>query len=268
MAVVESNKAKIAKRVIEVLEFFDEQHPEATVMDIVRRFNRPQSSTSELLSSMVDLGLLYKNHCARSYAPTPRAAMLGSAVQPGMIRDGRLTAMIDRLSAQTGLGIAVFGMVGTKTQIFCWRPGSRILRTARPSGFGGGMQEHLTETAAGWLLLSALPQSRHDGLLRRLNAEAPDDRKFSVPEMTSRTKECRELGYASGMAGFGSIADVVAMLLPIKHDGQPLAIGFVFEPSEQIDRPALQQSLADAIAWSAEQGRPQSAPVQPLFNAA
>ena len=76
MAQVESNKAKIAKRVIEVLEFFDEDHPQATVMDIVRRFDRPQSSTSELLSSLVDLGLLHKDPCSRSYSPTPRAAML------------------------------------------------------------------------------------------------------------------------------------------------------------------------------------------------
>ena len=57
MALAESNKAKIAKRVIEVLEFFDEEHPQATVMDIVRRFDRPQSSTSELLSTLVDTAL-------------------------------------------------------------------------------------------------------------------------------------------------------------------------------------------------------------------
>ena len=66
MATVESNKAKIAKRVIEVLEFFDVEHPQATVMDIVRRYNRPQSSTSELLSSLVGLGLLYKDAYSRS----------------------------------------------------------------------------------------------------------------------------------------------------------------------------------------------------------
>ena len=58
MATVESNKAKIAKRVVEVLEFFDDDHPRATVMDIVRRYDRPQSSTSELLSSLAGLGLL------------------------------------------------------------------------------------------------------------------------------------------------------------------------------------------------------------------
>ncbi|MBM3595769.1 MAG: helix-turn-helix domain-containing protein [Alphaproteobacteria bacterium] len=52
------NKAKIARRIVEVLEFFDDGYPEATVMDIVRHYDHPKSSTSELLSSLVELGLL------------------------------------------------------------------------------------------------------------------------------------------------------------------------------------------------------------------
>ena len=78
-----SNKARIARRVIEVLEFFDDRHGEATVMDIVRRYDRPQSSTSELLSSLVELGILYKDPQNRSYRPTPRAAMLGAPWDTG-----------------------------------------------------------------------------------------------------------------------------------------------------------------------------------------
>ena len=146
----ESNKAKIAKRVVEVLEFFDDEHQQATVMDIVRRFNRPQSSTSELLSSLVDLGLLYKDPSSRSYTPTPRAAMLGSAVQPGIIRDGRLIGITERLASQTGLAVAVFGMVGLKAQIFSWRGGKRPLCTTGRAGFSGGQQEQLSNSAVGW----------------------------------------------------------------------------------------------------------------------
>lgn len=149
MSAIESNKAKIARRVVEVLEFFDEDHPQATVMDIVRRFNRPQSSTSELLSSLVGLGLLYKDPYSRSYTPTPRAALLGCSVQSGIVRDGRLAGLIDRLSAQTGLGVAVMGMIGLKVQIFSWRGGKKMLRTSRPDGFAGGLQEVLTDFGSG-----------------------------------------------------------------------------------------------------------------------
>ncbi len=267
MALAESNKAKIAKRVIEVLEFFDEEHPQATVMDIVRRFNRPQSSTSELLSSLVDLGLLYKNPCSRSYAPTPRAAMLGTAVQPGMVRDGRLTGLIDRLSAQTGLAVAVFGMVGLKVQIFNWRAGQRTLRTSGVAGFSGGQQEHLSDSAVGWLLLSTVTPARRDGVIRRLNAEAVPERKFSSLEMSARVQACRDEGYATGVAGFGSIADLTTVLLPDQPENQPLAIGLVYEPSGQIESGVLLQSLTDAVGRSMNE-KPMTSMVQPLFNAA
>jgi DNA-binding IclR family transcriptional regulator len=248
MSAAESNKAKIARRVVEVLEFFDEDHPYATVMDIVRRYSRPQSSTSELLSSLVGLGLLYKDPVTRSFTPTPRAALLGCSVQSGVVRDGRLAGLIDRLSAQTGLGVAVFGMVGTTAQIFNWRPGKQPLRTSQTEGLSGGQHEVLTETAAGHLLLSTLPQSRRDGLIRRINAEAAADRKFAFAEMAARIHACADQGHATGVAGFGSIADVTAMLLPDQPAGRPLAIGLVYEPSEQINADMLQSTLDDAIA--------------------
>jgi DNA-binding IclR family transcriptional regulator len=253
MTAIESNKAKIARRVVEVLEFFDEDHPQATVMDIVRRYNRPQSSTSELLSSLVGLGLLYKDPYTRSYTPTPRAALLGCSVQSGMVREGRLPGLIDRLSAQTGLGVAVLGMVGTTVQIFTWRPGKWPLRTSHTEGLCGGQQENLTDSAAGLLLLSTVPQPRREGMLRRLNAEAAPDRKFASAEMAARVQLCQDQGYVTGVAGFGSIADVTAVLLPGQPAGQPLAIALVYEPSEAIDAEALRLTMQDAIARSAAQ---------------
>ncbi len=266
MAHIESNKAKIAKRVIEVLEFFDEDHPQATVMDIVRRFDRPQSSTSELLSSLVDLGLLHKDPCSRSYSPTPRAAMLGAAVQPKMVRDGMLTGLIDRLSAQTGLGVAVFGMVGLKVQIFHWRAGKRTFRTAGPAGFCGGQQDHLSDSTAGRLMLSTVPQPRRDGMIRRLNAEAGPERKFAFADMAAYVQHCRDQGFASGAVGFGSIADVTAILLPNMPESQPLAIGFVYEPADQIDAANLLNTLNQAVRRCVEEQSPVAAPV-PIFDA-
>ena len=266
MAPAESNKAKIARRVIEVLEFFDEEHPQATVMDIVRRFDRPQSSTSELLSSLVDLGVLYKDPCSRSYSPTPRAAMLGTGVQPSIVRGGQLVGMIDRLAAQTGLAVAVFGIVGLKVQIFRWRAGTRPLRAARSANFTGGQQEHLSDSAPGWLLLSTVAQPRRDGMIRRLNAEAPAERKFSFSEMAHRVQQCCDQGYAIGAAGFRSHAESAVVLLPSLPETQPLAIGFVYEPSEQIDRTKLLQCLTAALTKCKEDESAEQASVQPLFD--
>ena len=242
-----SNKAKIARRVIEVLEFFDDTHREATVMDIVRRYDRPQSSTSELLSSLVELGLLYKDPNSRSYSLAPRAALIGAAGQSGIVRDGRLVGLVDRLAAQTGLSVAVFGSVGLKSQIVSWHAGSRASAKA-VRGIHGGLQEPLCDSAPGWLLLSTIAPARRDGVLRRLNAEAADDRKFAVLDMNARIDTARESGHVRGKLGFGSQAEVVAALLPGQDDGHPLAIGIVYGEEDSVSRESLLRCLEDAIA--------------------
>ena len=241
-----SNKAKIARRVIEVLEYFDDSHREATVMDIVRRYDRPQSSTSELLSSLVELGLLYKDPYSRSYSLTPRAALLGATGQRGMVRDGRLVALTDRLAAQTGLSVALFGMVGLNSQIVTWRGGLRG-SAAATRGLAGGLQEPLCDSASGWLLLSTVAKARCDGVVRRLNAEAADHRKFSAAEMTARIDLCREAGHVVGAAGFGSPGMVVATLLPTETPDRPLAVGLVYGSEDRVQADTLLECMNDAI---------------------
>lgn len=246
-ATAPSNKAKIARRVIEVLEFFDDSHREATVMDIVRRYNRPQSSTSELLSSLVQLGLLYKDPNSRSYTLAPRAALLGASGQTGIVRDGRLVGLIDRLTAQTGLSVAVFGRVGLTSQIVSWHTGPRAAPRA-VRGLYSGLQEALCDGPIGWLLLATMERPRRDGVLRRLNAEASDARKFSVPEMNTRLDACRDSLRVSGPLGFGAQADVVAALLPGQPALRPLAIGIVHGDEDRVSRDSLLRCLEDAIA--------------------
>jgi DNA-binding IclR family transcriptional regulator len=243
----ESNKAKIARRVVEVLDYFDDEHPHATVMDIVRRYNRPQSSTSELLSSLVELGLLYKDPFSRSYTLTPRAAMLGATAQPDIIRSGSVTALVDRLVAQTGLSVAVFGMVGLNVQIFLHKSGKRGIATSNPKGISCGLQDQLSNSAAGRLLLSTIGQPRRDGIVRRLNAEANDEHKFSTTDMTQFLEVCRQTGSAHAGAGFGTVADSCCVLLPGQPEHQPIVFGFIYEPNAQTDPALLILCLQDAV---------------------
>lgn len=245
-AAAASNKAKIARRVIEVLDFFDEDHREATVMDIVRRYDRPQSSTSELLSSLVELGILHKDPYSRSYRLTARAAMLGASGQPEMIRDGSLIRLLDRLAAQTGLSVGLFSMVGLDSQIIGWREGRRT--TARSSGdLLAGMKSPLTTGAPGWLMLSIFASGRLDGMLRRLNAEASEAQKFAQGEMLGCIEACARQGHAVGPVGFGSEAQALAMLVPDENGNEPLAIALVHESSEGMNRENLLRCMEDAM---------------------
>ena len=262
-----SNKAKIAKRVIEVLDYFDDDHREATVMDIVRRYNRPQSSSSELLSSLVDLGLLYKDPFSRSYSLSPRAALLGANGQTGIVRDGRLVHLLDRLAAQTGLAAALYGMVGLNAQIVSWRSSARGTN-ARTRAIHGGMQEPLLGSAMGWLMLSTIQQPRCDGVVRRLIAEAPEDRKVTFAEMSVKLQHCRDTGIGAGPAGFGSGLEAVCVLVPGQPTDHPLAVGLVYPSDQQINPEGLVNCIREAIAHCLSDTETSSDTVEALPNAA
>jgi len=246
-----TNKAKIARRVVEVLEFFDENHPQATVMDIVRRYDRPQSSTSELLSSLVDLGILYKDVQNRSYRPTPRAALLGGSVQAPIVRDGRLTVLLDRLHAQTGLSVALFGLVGIEAQVFNCRISKADDAGKVGENFCSGSMENLTNSVAGQLLLSTLSRPRREGIIRRLNAEADGDH-MPYSEMLALIDQYERAGKATGPSGFGVDAQICAALLPVYSVDQPMAVGFVFNRANNIDTDALEGTLKSAIMQMVE----------------
>ena len=260
---VSAEKAKIARRMVEVLDYFDDQHQELTVMDIVRRYNRPQSSTSELLSSLVELGILYKNPYSRSYSLTPRAAMLSAVAQPEMIRNGRLTEIVDRLVAQTGLSVGVFGMVRLTVQIFHHKAGNWPIGTSNSQKIWRGVQDSLAASAAGHLLLSTLPQSQRDGIVRRLNAEAAEDSKFSPSEMNQKITACAQTGSSHGSAGFGTAAETCCILLPGQCEKQPLALGFIYEPNAQLEAETLITCLRETVSRVSQPAKPETAIIHP-----
>lgn len=239
--ILESNKTKIAKRVIEVFEFFDNNNRQATVMDIVRCYGRPQSSTSELLASLVEMGLLYKDQRSRTYRPTPRLATLGSSAQPGIVREGRLFAFMDRLAQSSRHGIALFGQVGTYVQLFRWTAGQQSI------GVGSGASERLSDSAAGQLLLATMSGGEAGKILRRLNAEATENQKFHYATMLERVALWQKQGHASGEAGFAPGMRVTAVLLPSGGADRPLAVGMIYPAGAAVDTEALVATLKNGI---------------------
>lgn len=241
---LEPNKTKMAKRVIEVFEFFEGHRRGVTVMDIVRRYGRPQSSTSELLAGLVEMGLLYKNVRSRSYSPTPRLAALGTSAQPDIIRDGRLFGFMDRLANSTRCGVALFGIVGTHAQIFRWSTGSDLAE----SDLGCGASEPLSETFAGLLLMSTMNAELAGRILCRLNAEAPSGRKFNTTEVGERVAALRRERHGTGAAGFLPNARMTATLLPIEEAERPLALGLIYPADAAIHEDALLRTMKHGIA--------------------
>ena len=105
----------------------------------------------------------------------------------------------------------------------------------------------MVDCAAGFLLLSTLPSDRRDGVLRRLNAEAPAERKFSHADMRDRAETCGKQGFSVGEAGFGAAANMCAVLLEVEPGERPLALGFIYDRSHDVDASALLTRLQRAV---------------------
>jgi DNA-binding IclR family transcriptional regulator len=263
--ILESNKTKIARRVIEIFEFFDNWDGQATVMDIVRCYGRPQSSTSELLASLVEMGLLYKDQRSRTYRPTPRLATLGSSAQPEIVRDGRLFSFMDRLARSSRYSVALFGQIGTHVQIFRLSEGQRA--TGAALGVCSGSSERLSASTAGQLLLSTMPNDEAGKILRRLNAEATESEKFNYSAMLDRVALWQRQGHATGEAGFAPDMRLTAVLLPAGARDRALAAGVIYPAAATIDADSLVATLRNGIEQCSAELGPQSAPVPALMRA-
>jgi len=240
---LESNKTKIARRVIEVLEFFAQGGDRATVMDVARKFGRPQSSTSELLSAMVEMGLLYKEPQARCYMPTPRLAALGNAGQPEAIRNGRLFGTMDRLAQSSRLTVGLFGLVGTHVQVFRLSVGA----DAPVGALGNGDGILMSECAAGLLLLAAQGPVTAGRILWRLNSEAELDQRFDLPAMKKLLLQHGRDGHATGDCGFVRGMRSTAMLTNLPQERAPMALAFLYPEDAPADPGALVATLRRAI---------------------
>ncbi len=238
-----SNKARHAVRVIEVLEFFARENRPATVAEIVAQFDRPQSSTSELLGSLVNLGVLYREPGSRTYFPTPRLAALAMALQPRPISNGKLFEFIDRLAHLTRCGVGLFGMVGTDVQVWRWADGSGNKRKRSLTG----TLVPLSSSAVGPLLLSNLEAETAKGLLWRLNAEIGASNRFNMAAMVATVARSGEQGHVTGPSGFTAGKQMTAILLPPDFGYRGLSVGVEYDAKGAVDSEAIVATLRRGV---------------------
>lgn len=242
------SKAKIARRLIEVLEFFANAKRVATVTDIVRHYQRPQSSTSELMRCLVEAGLLYQDSKSRTYSPTPQLAAMGNACQPEPIASGRLFSAMDALAARSELALGLVGIVGTSVQVFRWGNG----RSDIPAVLGVGHNAPLFSCPAGLLLLAQIDIVAAGQILWRNLAEQDAHARFSLSEL-KRQVECFGIsGHAAG--DFLPLPNhkVAAVPLPLAHGVRPLALSAVYDDHCELGCDEVIALLQDVVAHSCE----------------
>lgn len=203
---LDPKKIKSARRALEVLEYFQGDRTEATVMDIARSMGYPQSSTSELLSCLVALGYLTRNRAARTYRPTARVAVLGARVQPKLFRDGRLLTMMEELAQETDATVVLGNRVGLEVQYI-----HAISAAGSATRICDGVSAVLSQSAMGKAVLASMDRNMMRKLMHRLNAESAPELRVSFDAMARECEETLAQGYAAAQERGGHM---IAMLLP------------------------------------------------------
>ena len=216
-----SSVIKSARRVFEVLEYFDDVRRPASLHDIVSHFGYPLSSGYSLLKSIVAMGYLDYDKASRTYMPTMRVATLGHWVQDALFGDNRILPFMQHLSAVTGEMVCL----GTQSDLLAQY--IYVISSSRPLDLRlrSGTVRPLAGSGLGYLLLSAHTDDEIETLLRRINARKRDpSRRIPISGLMEQVNTVRREGYVFSrniMPGFG----LIAMLLPIRHHGRILAIG-------------------------------------------
>ena len=222
-AALREKKIKSADRVLEIFEMFTEGRTAVTVMDVARALNVPQSSTSELLGTLVRRGYLVRERGERVFRPTSRVALLGAWVHPALFRNGSLLTMMDGLHDQTRLGIALCSRVGVSLK--------HVHTVGKlPEELSNGAERHLLHSPFGHVILSTMFSQDVRLLVQRLNAESELDDHVRYPELADRLLEASKRGVASGavMPGWSGLA----VLLPRAIGEEQLAVGIVGRTGE------------------------------------
>lgn len=224
MGTREERTIKSARRVLEILEYFDRDRPSATVMDMSRALSYPQSSTSELLRSLTRLGYLHYNRYRRTFSPTARVALLGAWVDPTLFRGGPVLEALDHVAALVGETV----LLSTATNYVLQH--LHVVHGASKEAVSehAGHEESLLHSPQGRLILSSYRDPHIRSALHRLNAEEPDpERRVRVSETFEELLQLRAKGFAIQPEAREDGSGVIAILLPARRGFERLTLSVI-----------------------------------------
>ena len=238
-------KVKSARRVLRVLEYFDETRSDASVMEVARAVNMPQSSTTELLKCLSDMGYLSYDPYQRRFAATHRVALLGSWIQPPYLGEGRVVQMMEELGEKTRETIILGEPSGIIVRYIFVVPSRKEMRLH----VGPGTVRPIARSGLGKLFLSTYPPEKVKTLLKRINADRYEDQPYTeYAQLEQELEQIRRDGYHLFTKGVNPGAGLIGVLLP-QSDGHPplgLGIGGLSESIEK-NAPKLIEELRAGI---------------------
>lgn len=212
---------KSAARVLEVFEYFDRIRRSATVTEVARALGYPQSSTSVLLRSLVELGYLEQDEGRRSYLPTPRVQLLGSWIEPLLAPGGEILRLMQDLGEQTGETVVLGVPSADAVRYVHVVQGTNAMRLH----IGAGTVRPMAISGMGRLFMAQMDEARVRRIVERYNAELPgDDGRLNLAAVRRDLASIRAEGYVPSFDRVNPGVGGISVLLPVAPHGLPMAV--------------------------------------------
>lgn len=228
---MQSSQVKSAMRALEILEYFRRVQQQRSMSEIAADLHYPQSSATVLLKTLINLGYLNFDRRQRVYFPTPKVTSLGDWIPRKLFGTGQILDAMRDVHAATGEGV----FVGVANDVYLQYIKTLESIHALRFHLDEGTIRPLTQSGAGWLLLSTLSDEKIDNIVRRANIATPNNQRVKLNVMMERIFQIREKGYAVAEDIPILGGRTLCVLLPATVQGQPaaLCIGGVAERFRQ-----------------------------------
>ena len=216
-----SSTIKTAKRIFEVLEYFEDVKRPISLKEVSTKCNYPTSSAAALLKSMVTLGYLFYDSYNRTYLPTMRIAQMGEWLNTGLFGDSAILALVDYVHQELDELVNISTQSDLHAQyIHCLQTSKRLRFDVKP-----GEVRPLAISGVGRTLLSGHTDVEIERLLRRINAVCPVEERMELNALMKIVNGIRRDGYMFSKHVIVQDAGVIAVLLPKRDFGRDLVLG-------------------------------------------
>lgn len=212
---------KSARRIFEVLEYFEEVQRPISLKELSAKHDYPISSAAALLKSMVVLGYLFYDSYNRTYMPTMRIAQMGTWLTSGLFGESEILDLVEQVHLELD------ELVSISTQSDLHAQYIHAIQTNKRLRFEikVGDIRPLAISGIGRTILSVHNDVEIARLLRRINATCPPSEHIELDELMKVINGIRRDGYMFSKHIIIREAGVIAIPLPKRSFGRILVLG-------------------------------------------
>lgn len=217
----DSTPIKSAKRIFEVLEYFEQVQRPISLKELSAKHDYPISSAAALLKSMVALGYLFYDGYNRTYMPTMRIAQMGTWLTSGLFGESAILDLVDYVHQELN------ELVSISTQSDLHAQYIHCVQTTKPLRFEvkPGDIRPLAISGVGRAILSLHSDVEIERLVRRIKATCPPAEHIELDELMKIINGIRRDGLMFSRHVIIRDAGVIAMPLPQRSFGRILVLG-------------------------------------------